>query len=243
MMTDFEIIFVQSSNSKDRCVHNQTELSTLLLIVLYLYVIHMYLIFPQPSSVKLASFLHALSIFVGISRSWRELDYVVLAMLVCLCVWRDRYQGFWQFGLCCRFSRLVGRVVNAGVAAVVLLLPRCRCAVCRLVPALLLPFAQFAVRRCLLRCLLRLRLFLAVLCVWCLGICCCCCCIIYFFANCRCGDQHSRVAARVLRSRARLVYFFYFACFFAAVNVNVDVDCDANANAVAAAAAATARHS
>jgi len=35
----------------------------------------------------------------------------------------DRYQGFWQFGLCCRFSRLVGRVVNASVAAVVLLLP------------------------------------------------------------------------------------------------------------------------
>lgn len=159
-------------------------------------------------------------------------------MLVRLCVWRDRYQGFWQFGLCCRFSRLVGRVVNAGVAAVVLLLRR----LCRLVPALLLPFAQFAVRRCLLRCLLRLRLFLAVLCVWYLLL------LLYyiFFANCRCGDQHSRVAARVLRSRARLVYlYFYFllACFFAAVNVNADVDCDANANAVAAAAAATARHS
>lgn len=103
-------------------------------------------------------------------------------------------------------------------------------------PALLLPFAQFAVRRCLLRCLLRLRLFLAVLCVWYLLL------LLYyiFFANCRCGDQHSRVAARVLRSRARLVYLFFLfllACFFAAVNVNVDVDCDANANAVAAAAA------
>lgn len=121
----------------------------------------------------------------------------------------DRYQGFWQFGLCCRFSRLVGRVVNAGAAAVVLLLPLPLPLPLSLslLPALL-PYApQFAIRRCLLRCLLRLRLFLAET-VWYFSCC-------FFFANCRCGDQHSRVAAAaaacaVLRSRARLVYFVFF---------------------------------
>lgn len=102
-----------------------SKLSTENCIWYYLYIwysltpLHLYL-----SPLWFAIFPHALSLFVGISWSWRVLDYVVLAMLVCLCVWRDRYQGFWQFGLCCRFSRLVGRVVNAGVAAVVLLLRR-----------------------------------------------------------------------------------------------------------------------
>lgn len=97
-------------------------------------------------------FPHLWLVLQGIFQSRHKLDDAT--SLLCVCVLCDRYQGFWQFGLCCRFSRLVGRVVNAGVAAVVLLLP------------LSLPFAAFArfaaVRAVrLLRCLLRLRLFLA----------------------------------------------------------------------------------
>lgn len=91
MMTDFEIIFVQSSNSKDRCVHNQTELSTLLLIVLYLYVIHMYLIFPQPSSTRTVNLRGYLSVV-----TWTRLRCACYAcMFVCVTRSVSRFLAIW----------------------------------------------------------------------------------------------------------------------------------------------------